>query len=166
MSNACFGKTLENLRKRSKIKFVSNPQHAETFAQRATFKSFQIIKPDLVAVFFKNSSVVWTKPTSVGASILDLSKLSLYQFHYEEMVPRYSSDHLKVAYKDTDSLLYQIQTPELYKDMASLKHLLDLSDYPKDHYLYDPSNKKVALTMTDELQGKVLREVVCLRSKL
>ena len=50
--------------------------------------------------------------------------------------------------------------------MASFKHLLDLSDYPKDHYLYDPSNKKVPLTMTDELQGKVLREVVCLRSKL
>ena len=82
------------------------------------------------------------------------------------MVPRYSTDHLKVAYKDTDSHLYQIQTPDLYKDMASFKHLLDLSDYPKDHYLHDPSNKKVLLTTTDGLQGKILREVVCLRSKL
>ena len=102
MSNACFGKTMENLRKRSKMKFVSNPQQAETFAQRATFKSFQIIKQDLVSV-----SVVWTKPTpfSIHASILDLSKLTLYKFHYEEMVPRYSSDHLKVGYKDTDSLI-------------------------------------------------------------
>ena len=50
--------------------------------------------------------------------------------------------------------------------MASFKHLLDLSDYRKDHYLYDPSNKKVPITMTDEFQGKVLREVVCHRSKL
>ena len=86
------------------MKFVSNPQQAETFAQRATFKSFQIIEQDLVSVFFKNSSVVSTKPTPVGASILDLSKLSLYNFHHEKIVPRYSSDHLKVAYKDTDSL--------------------------------------------------------------
>ena len=131
MSNACFGKTMEKLKKRSKIKFVSNPQQAETFAQRATFESFQFIKQDLVSVFFKNSSVVWTKPTPVGASIPDLSKLSLYKFHYEEMVPRYSSDHLKVAHKDTDSLLNQIQTPDLYKDMASFKHLLDLCDSPK-----------------------------------
>ena len=166
VSNACFDKLMENLRKPSKIKFVSNPQQAGTFAQRAAFKSFQIIKQDLFSVFFKNSSVVWSKPTPLGASILDLSRLSLYKFQYEEIVLRYSSDHRKVAYKDTDSLLYQIQTQHLYKDMASFKHLLDLSDYPKDHYLYDPSNKKVPSTMTDELQGKVLREVVCLRSKL
>ena len=137
MSNGCFGKTMENLRKRSKVKFVSNPQQAEAFAQRATFKSFQYIRQDLVCVSFKNSSVVWTKPTPVGASILDLSKLSLYKFHYEEMVPRYASSQLKVAYKDTDSLLYLIETPDLYNDMASFKYLLDLSDYPQEHFLHD-----------------------------
>ena len=52
-SNACFGKTMENLRKRSKITFLSNPQQPETFAQRATFKSFQFIKQALVCVFQK-----------------------------------------------------------------------------------------------------------------
>ena len=139
MSNACFGKTMENLRKRPKTKFVSNLQQAETFSQRATFKSFYIIKQDLVSVFFKNSSVVWTKPTPVSASILNLSMLSLYKILYEEIVPRYSSDDLKVAYKHTNSLLYQIQTPDLYKYVASFKHFLDLPDYPKHHYLYDPS---------------------------
>ena len=166
MSNACFGKTMETLRKRSVIKFLSNPQQAETYAQRATFKFFQIIRQVLVSVSFKNSYVVWTKPTHVGAAFLDLSKLSLYKFHYEEMIPRYWSGQLKVAYKDTDSLLYLIETPDLYKDMTSFKHLLDLSEYPQDHFLHDPTNKKVPLTMTDGLQGKVLREVVCLRSKL
>ena len=78
MSKACFRKTMENLRKRSKVQFVSSPQQAEAFALRATFKSFQIIRQDLVCVSFKNSSVIWTKPTPVGASILNLSKLSLY----------------------------------------------------------------------------------------
>ena len=166
MSNACFGKTVEILRKRLKVTFVSNPQQAETFTQRATLKFFQFIEQILVSVFFKNSSVVWTKATPVATAVLDLSKLSIHKFQYKKMVPRSSSDQLKVAYKDTDSLLYQIQTPDLYKDMASFMHLLDLSDYPKDHYLYHPSNKKLPLTMTDELQGKILREVFCLRSKL
>ena len=43
---------------------------------------------------------------------------------------------------------------------------MDLSDYPESHFLHDKSNKKVLLTMTDELQGRVLNEIVCLRSKL
>ena len=137
-SNACFGKTMENLRRRSVIEFVSNTQQAETFAQRATFKSFQIIKQDLVSVSFKNLYVLWTKTTPVGAAILDLSKLSLYKFHYEEMIARYWSGQLKVAYENTDSLLYLIETPDFYKDMAS-KHLLDLSLPTKS--LFAQSNK-------------------------
>ena len=166
MSNACFGKTMENLRRRSTLKFVSTETQAEAFIQRAIFKSFKIISKNLVTVSLKPSSVVWNKPTPVGASILDLSKLSLYKFHYEEMLPRYGADRLKVVYKDTDSLLYRIKTEDLYKDMATFKHLLDLSDYPADHFLHDKTNKKVPLTMTDELNGKVLKDVVCLRAKL
>ena len=104
---------MENLRKRSRMKFVTNPQQAETLAQRATFESFHKINDNLVSGSFKSSSVLWTKPTPVGVSILDLSKLSLYKFHYEEMIPRYSSDRLKVAFKDTDSLLYLVETSDL-----------------------------------------------------
>ena len=104
---------MENLRKRSRMKFVTNPQQAETLAQRATFKSFHKINDNLVSGSFKSSSVLWTNPSPVGVSILDLSKLSLYKFHYEEMIPRYSSDRLKVAFKDTDSLLYLVETSDL-----------------------------------------------------
>ena len=43
---------------------------------------------------------------------------------------------------------------------------LSSTDYPEDHFLHDKTNKKVPLTTTDELNGKVLKEVVCLRSKL
>ena len=157
MSNARFGKTMENLRKRSKIAFVGNVQQAESI-QKPSFKSFNIVNENLVSVSFKSSSVLWDKPPPVGASILDLSKLSLYKLHYEQMVPRYSAAKLKLAYKDTDSLLYCVETENLYQDMAGFKHLLDLSDYAPDHFLYNPTNKKVPLTMTDELQSKVLKK--------
>ena len=59
-----------------------------------------------------------------------------------------------------------METKDLYEEMQGFKHLLDLSDYPESHFLHDKSNKKVPLTMTDELQGRVLNEIVCLRSKL
>ena len=110
-------------------------------------------------------SIYWDKPTPVGATVLDLSKLSLYNFHYNEMKPRYGN-RILVTYKDTDSLLYHVETEDLYEDMKEYKHLLDLSDYPKEHPLYDPTNKKVPLTMTDELNGQVMEESVLLRSKM
>ena len=81
------------------------------------------------------------------------------------MKPRYG-DPLTVVYKDTDSLLYLVVTNNLYSDMGNIKHLFDLSDYQTSHPLSDASSKKVPLTMTDELQGKVLEEVVCFRSIL
>ena len=122
MSNACFGKTMENLRKRSNIRFLTNVEEAETSVNSAAFKAFHIISENLVTVSFKSTTVLWDEPTAAN-SILNLSKLSLYKFHYEEMIPRYSADRLKLAYKNTDSLLYSIKTENLYEDMASFKHL-------------------------------------------
>ena len=107
-----------------------------------------------------NTKILWNEPTPVGAAILDPSKLTLYGFHYKEMKPRYGYS-ITVVYKDTDSLLYRVETNNLYSDMGNLKHLFDLSDYLTSHPLFDASNKKVPLTRTDELQGKVLEEVVC-----
>ena len=165
MSNACFGKTMENKRHRRDVRFVTTEQRALEMTAKPTFKSFQVISDNLCSLSFSQPQIWWDKPTPVGASILDLSKLALYGFHYNEMKPRYGK-RILLNYKDTDSLLYRIETDDLYKDMGEFKHLLDLSDYPTDHQLYDPTNKKVPLTMTDELNGKVFRESVILRSKL
>ena len=165
MSNACFGKTMENKRNRRQIYFVATERKVEQLASKPNFKSFKIISENLCSVFMSQPVITWDKPTPVGAAILDLSKLALYGFHYDQMRPRYGN-RILVVYKDTDSLLYQVETTDLYEDMAQFKHLLDLSDYPSDHVLYDPTNKKVPLTMTDELNGQVLEECVLLRSKM
>ena len=81
------------------------------------------------------------------------------------MKPRYG-DSLTINYRDNDSLLYRIETDDLYIDMKNFAHLLDQSECPKNHELYDPTNKKVPSTRKDELNGLILEEVVCLRSKL
>ena len=56
----------------------------------------------------------------------------MYKFHYEEIMNKYGS-RAKLAYTDTDSFIYHIQTPELYKDMADNLVAYDTSDYPVDH---------------------------------
>ena len=50
--------------------------------------------------------------------------------------------------------------------MSTFKHFLDLSHYPEDHILHDKTNKKIPLTMTDELNGRIWKEVGCLRPNL
>ena len=52
MSNACFGKTTENLRNRKEIPFVNNEEQAEKSLLKPTFKSYQIIHNGLVCVSF------------------------------------------------------------------------------------------------------------------
>ena len=165
LSNACFGETMENLRNRRQTKFLSTEPEAKTCTLKPTFLNFQIIQDSLVSVNFTQSSIFWNKPTPVGAAILDLSKIVLHKFHYNEMKPNFG-DSLKVVYKDTDSLLYRTETDDLYSDVESFKHLLDLSDYPQNHELFDSTNKKVPLTMKDELNVQIMLEATCLRSKL
>ena len=50
--------------------------------------------------------------------------------------------------------------------MAEMKDDFDLSDYPKDHQLYDESNKKVIGKMKDECAGTPIAEYIGLRPKL
>ena len=91
---------MENLGNRREILFVSSKEQAEKHLQKANFKGFQTIHDNLVSVTFSPNKISWSKPTPVGASIHDLSKLCLYRFHYDEMKPRYGN-RLKVCYKDT-----------------------------------------------------------------
>jgi hypothetical protein len=66
---------------------------------------------------------------------------------------------------DTDSLLYDVQTTDLYADMRADLHLFDTSDYPKDHPCYSVTNKKVVGLFKDETFGSPIREFIGLRAK-
>jgi hypothetical protein len=98
-------------------------------------------------------------------SILEISKTLMYEFHYNVIKNRYSSN-AKLLFTDTDSLCYEIKTEDVYKDMMQDKGLYDFSDYSKDHPLYDTVNKKVIGKMKDEASGKLITEFVGLRSKM
>ena len=159
------GKRLKINETEKNIQFVPEEFHAKKLTAKPNFKSFRIINEHLCSVYSSIPKIKWDKPTPVGAPILDLSKLALYHLHYNEMKPCYGEKNC-VTYKDTDSLLYRIETHNLYEDMQHFKHILDLSDYPPLHPLYDPVNKMVPLTMTVELNGEILQECVVLRSKM
>ena len=109
------------------------------------------------------------KPANLGQAILDLSKIVMYEFHYDYMVPKYGLEKLKLCYMDTDSLVYDIKTDDFYEDIANdVEARFDTSGYSKADFRLLPIglNKKVIGLMKDELGGKIMTEFVALRSKL
>ena len=59
----------------------------------------------------------------------------MYKLHYVDILSKYGS-RAKLAYTDTDSFIYHIQTPDAYQDMVNNLHAYDTSDYPVDHRLH------------------------------
>ena len=107
------------------------------------------------------------KPVYLGQAILDLSKLVMYEFHYDYMKKKYSEDKLKLLYIDTDSLVYSILTENFYVDIAAdVEARFDTSGYVLDRPLPVGKNKKVIGLMKDELGGKIMREFICFRPKM
>lgn len=105
------------------------------------------------------------RPIYVGFSILDLSKTLMYDFHYNYMKTKYGSK-AQLLFTDTDSLCYDVTTDDLYRDLKDDKDSFDFSSYPKQHPLYDATNKKVIGKMKDETESVPVKEFVGLRSKM
>ena len=64
-------------------------------------------------------------PIYVGFVILGLSKILMYDFHYNYLKRKYPD--LTLLFTDTDSLTYQIQTDNVYEDFYADKHFFDFS---------------------------------------
>ena len=111
--------------------------------------------------------VVMNKPVYLGQAILDLSKIVMYEFHYDYMKQKYNNDKLTLCYMDTDSLIYSIETDDFYKDIAEdVKNRFDMSGYNPDRPLPVGLDKKVIDLMKDELGGEIMTEFVPLRPKM
>ena len=165
MNNSVFGKTMENLRKRVNVKLVNDKVKLSKLIASPSFDAFRIFSEDLAAVNMKKTKLYLNRPIYVGFTILDLSKLLMYQFHYEHMKPKYDC-HAKLLFTDTHSLCYEIKTNDVYQDMLQDIDLFDTSEYAQDHPLYSLTNKKVLGKMKDETHGISIQEFVGLRPKM
>ena len=133
MNNSVFGKTMENIRNRVNIKLVTDRKKAEKLAAKPNFKHCNSFCEDLVAIHMKKKELTFNKPVYLGMSILDLSKIIMYDFHYNYIKKKYG-DRTELCLTDTDSLKYPIQTEDFYKDISDdVKDRFDTSNYPPNH---------------------------------
>ena len=90
----------------------------------------------------------------------------MYNFHYNHMLRKYGAEKIKLLFTDTDSLMYQIQTEDVYKDMQEDQDLFDTSEYPPEHFFFSEANKKKIGKFKDENAGEPALEFVGLRAKM
>ena len=168
LSNSLFGKMIENPDKRTKVKLCRTREELERSVAKATFKHLKIIDPKLVGVEMRYSSVKLNKPYYIGVAILELAKLHMYNFHYNEMKPLFGKD-LCLLYTDTDSLLYEIDNcADLYMKIfqADKQSKFDLSNFPPSHCLHDISRKRLPRAFKDECNAVHISQFVGLCSKM
>ena len=159
---------MENIRNRVDIKLVNDRDKAKKLTAKPNFKHLNIFCEDLVAIHMKKTSLTMNKPIYLGMSILDLSKTVMYDFHYKYIKPKYE-DKAKLLLTDTDSLMYEIETEDFYKDIiGDVKYKFDTSKYPKNHISGIPNgcNENVLGMFKDEAAGRCIEEFVGLRAKL
>ena len=165
MNNSVFGKTMENVRKRSNIYLETDPDHLLRQVAKPTYVSHKIFHENLVALHMKKNILLLDKPSYVGMCILDLSKVLMYDFHYNFIKAKYG-DRARLLFTDTDSVCYHIRTDDVYEDLYNHKDMFDNSKYSKSSKFYFDKNKLVIGKMKDETAGIPITEFIGLKPKM
>ena len=141
MNNSVFGKTMENIRNHKDMKLVTSNKKYQKYAMKPNFKDSHPFSKHLLAVEMGKREIMMSKPVYLGQTILDLSKMLMFEFHYGYMKPKYGSK-VKLCYMDTDSFVYEIETEDFTETLQMMwrKGLIrvDIQRMITDHY---PSEK-------------------------
>ena len=165
MNNSVFGKAMENIRKHRDIKLVTTDKKRSKLVSEPNYHTINLISEDLSIIEMKKTKVKMNKPIYLGLSILENSKILMYEFWYDYMKPKYDNN-VKLCYMETESFIMNIKTNDFYKDIANdVENRFDTSNYEVNRPLPMGRNKKVIGLMKDELGGKIITEFVTLRPK-
>ena len=80
MNNAVFGKTMENIRKHRDIKLVTTDKKRSKLVSEPNYHTINYILEDLSIIEMNKTRVKMNKPIYLGLSILDISKILMYDF--------------------------------------------------------------------------------------
>ena len=87
----------------------------------------------------------------------------MYDFHYDYIKNKYGNNS-RILFTDTNSLMYEIKTEDVYEDFSNNKEMFHSSNYSTKSKYYDNSNKLMVGKMNDETDDKdVLLNKKCLR---
>ena len=105
----------------------------------------------------RKTQILMNKPVYLGLSILDLSKIVMYEFWYDYVKPRYY-ENAKICYMDTDKVIVHVKAEDYCKDIAEdVETRVDTSNFDLDRPLPKGKNKKVIGLMKNELCREIMK---------
>ena len=165
MNNSIFGKMMENLCKWIDVRLVTNEKKLGKLTSKPTYVSSKIFNENLMAVHKVKEMLTLNRPAYVGMCILDLSKTLMYDFHYNYIKKKYNN-RARLLFTDTDSLTYEIEAEDVYKDFWNDKDMFDNSNCLESSPYYCNANKKIIGKFKDEACGIPITEFIGLKSKM
>jgi len=168
-NNCIYGKFIENKRKRQRIVLISSVEKAMMYNKKPSVQGMKIINENLVSLRLRKLVVHFDRPLAIGCTILDESKRLMLNFHYDYVCQRYGINANLLA-TDTDSLIYQIFTDNVYEDCLRNVNIFDMSNYdttnPFFSHYNSNANKLVVGKMKDELANHIVTHFVIAKPKM
>ena len=164
-SNANFGKWLQNVRKYVDVKICTREAIVTKYVNSPRFIESRQIGEDLTAVFLKKKKVVMDRKYSIGFTILEVSKLIMYEYWYEIIVPRFGEENVDILLSDTDSFVLHIRNHTREQAKEKMSDVMDFSNLPKSDSFFDASRAKVPGYLKSETPTSEIVECVALKSK-
>ena len=98
-------KTKENMRKYRAIKFVTRERRKNYLVSETNYHTTKFFKENLLAIVIRKIEILISKLVYLGLSILELSKILMFEFWYDYVKPKHGQK-AKLCYIDTDVSLY------------------------------------------------------------
>ena len=167
LNNAFYGKTMENVRNRLKIKFIKKDDYREIIKQQSklTFNGIHKSYDNCDSYTFKQNEVLMDKPIYLGFAVLELSKLHMYETYYDVLQAYFRLENIQLHYMDCDSFVLSIETENIINDLKNLEDIFDFSNLNKNHKLFSNKNKKIGKFKIETPDNIWIDEFIALRSK-
>ena len=90
--------------------------------------SNKIFDNDLVAIRKNKVTLTLNNPLYIGMCILELSKVLMYELHYDYIKSKYGNNS-RLLFTDTGCLRYKIKTKDVYEGFSNNKEMFDFINY-------------------------------------
>ena len=148
---------MEKLRDRVNVRLVNYLK----CASKPSYIRHKIFDNNLIAIL----ALKINKSADIGMCILKLSKVLMYEFHYDYIKNKYDNKS-NLLFIDTDILMNKIKIKDVYENFRSNKEMSDFSDYLTKSKCYDNSNKLVTGKTEDETGGVEIEKFVGPKPKM
>ena len=148
--------------KKIDVRLISIEKDCLKCTSKPSYMLHKIFGNNLVMICKSEVTLKLNKPAYIGMYILELSKILMYEFHYNYIKNKYDN---KSKY-DTNSLMYEIKTEDVHEDFSSNKEMFDFSNYSTKSKYCNNSNKLVIGKIKDETCSVAIKEFVRLKTTM